>query len=159
MPETSRRVFATHTGRFSKTVAAPLRYVYDWCTDFRTDDGKFSKSKPRYRVLKLAPDRVVRVRYSNSRAKQFAMAVEVIRLRPPNSWHVDQIDEADIEAVDYKLSSLGPKKTRIVLDIVERWMVPKFPPKTAWMAGTSLYWDRLAGALEDHYQKGLPARG
>ena len=29
MPEKSRRVFATQTGRLSKIVDAPIRYVYD----------------------------------------------------------------------------------------------------------------------------------
>lgn len=158
MSKTSRRVFATHAGRISKTIAAPLRYVYEWCTDFRADDGKFSKSRPSYRVMKPAPDRVVRIRISPPSARPTAVAAEVVRLYPPDAWHVDMIDEDDIEAVDYQLSWLGPRKTRLTMAITERWMVPKFPSKAAWVGGTSLYWDRLVSALEARYRKGLPAR-
>lgn len=159
MPESGRKVYATHTGRISKTIDVPLRYAYDWLTDYRASDGRYSRSKPRFRVMKLAADRVVRVRYSNSSAKQFAVAVEVVRLHPPDAWHVDQIDETDFDSVDYKLSSLGPRKTRITLVLVERWMVPKFPAKAEWVGGTKVYWDQLIAALEEHYRNGLPARG
>lgn len=159
MPENSRRVFATHTGHFSKTVAVPLRYVYDWCTDFRSDDGKFSSTKPRFRVVKVSPRRVVRVRVANTRAKDPPVAVEIIRLSPPDSWHVDQIDEHDLEAVDYKLTALSPKKTRVSLVIVERWMLPEFPKKTEWLRSTIEYWDRLAQAIEERYRDGQPAKG
>lgn len=159
MPESGRQIYATHVGRVSKVIAVPLRYAYDWLTDFRTDDGKFSRSKPRFTVLELSADRVVRVRTSPSKVKPLSVAVELVRLHPPNGWHVDQIDEADLESVDYKLTKLGPKKTRITLTLVERWMVPKFPQKADWVQGTSLFWDSLVAALEESYRSGLPARG
>ncbi|HEV2519340.1 MAG TPA: hypothetical protein VGX00_01795 [Thermoplasmata archaeon] len=159
MPEDSRRVYATHLARISKSIAVPLRYAYDWCTDFRTDDGKFSRSKPRFQMLHLSEDRIVRVRRSPPKVKPLKVAVELVRLHPPDAWHVDQIDEADLETVDYKLTRLGPKKTRLTLVLVERWMVPNFPPKADWVKGTKLYWDNLVAALEDRYRQGLPAQG
>lgn len=159
MPENSRQVYATHAARISKVISVPLRYAFEWCTDFRPDDGKFSRSKPRFRVLKLSEDRVVRVRTSPPKLKPLNVAVELVRLRPPYAWHVDQIDEADLDSVDYKLTRLGPKKTRLSLHLVERWMVPKYPSKAEWVRGTSLYWDRLVAALEERYRQGLPARG
>jgi hypothetical protein len=159
MPESGRRVYATHVARVSKVIAVPLRYAYDWCTDYRADDGKFSRSRPRFQVLQLSDDRLVRVRSSPQKAKPLRVAVELVRLRPPNAWHLDQIDEADLNSVDYKLTRLGPKKTRLTLDLVERWMVPNFPPKAEWVHGTNVYWDGLVGALEERYRRGLPARG
>ena len=140
-------------------INVPLRYAYDWCTDYRSDDGKLSRSKPRFQVLRLSGDRVVRVRYSPRTAKSLRVAVELVRLRPPDAWHLDQIDEADFNTVDYKLTRLGPKKTRLTLDLVERWMIPNFPPKADWVHGTNLYWDSLVVALEERYLRGLPARG
>jgi hypothetical protein len=159
VPETSRRVYATHVVRISKVIAVPLRYAYDWCTDYRTDDGKLSRSKARFQVLHLSKDRVVRVRFSPPKAKPMKVAVELVRLRPPDAWHLDQIDEADLNTVDYKLSRLGPRKTRLTLDLVERWMVPDFPPRAEWVRGTNLFWDSLVAAMEDRYRRGLPARG
>lgn len=159
MPESGRRVYATHVVRVSKVMAVPLRYAYDWCTDYRTDDGKFTRSRPRFQVLQLSKDRLVRVRCSPPKMKPMRVALELVRLRPPDAWHLDQIDEADLNSVDYKLTRLGPKKTRLTLDLVERWMVPDFPAKADWVRGTNLYWDSLVVALEKRYRRGLPARG
>lgn len=159
MPETSRQVYATHVARVSKVIRVPLRYAYDWLTDYRADDGKFSRSRPRYRVLRLSEDRVVRVRCSPRSAEALKVAVELVRLRPPDAWHLDQIDEADLNSVDYKLTRLGPRKTHLTLDLVERWMVPDFPEKADWVRGTNLNWDRLVAALEERYSRGLPAVG
>ncbi len=159
MPEDSRKVYATHVGRVTKVIAAPIAYVYDWCTDYRADDGQYSRSKPRFRVLELRPDRVVRVRYSSPKTKPFAVAVEVVRLRPPNAWHLDQIDESDFNSVDYKLTRLGPKKTRLSITLVERWMVPTYPARSEWVRRASTFWDGLAAAMEASFREGLPARG
>ena len=159
MPAQGRRVFATQTVRLSKIVDAPLRYVYDWCTDYRSDDGKFESSRPRFRVIKLGPRRVVRVQTSATRANDPVVAVELIRLSPPNEWHVDGIGENDVGAVDYKLTKLGPEKTRVALVIVERWMVPRYPKKDEWLPRSSEYWDHLALVIEKRYHRGLPAKG
>jgi hypothetical protein len=159
MPTKSRRIFATHTVRFSKTVGAPLAFVYDWCTDFRSDDGKLAKSKSRYKVLHLAKDRVVRIRSSPTPARSPQIAIELVRLRPPSAWHVDQIDETDLAAVDYKLVKLGPRKTRVELVITERWMTPSFPGRDAYLRSVIAYWDDLMSALMTRYRNGRPAVG
>ncbi len=158
MPESSRRVYATHVVRISKVIAAPLGYVYDWCTDYRADDGQYTRSKPRFRVFRLSPDRIVRVRYLRRKAAPPAVAAEVIRLRPPDRWHLDQIDESDLNTIDYKLTRLGPRKTRLTLSFVERWMVPDFPPKAQWSRRSSGYWDGLVSAIEQDYRTGRPAK-
>jgi hypothetical protein len=159
MPESSRRVFASHHARITKTVDAPIKYVYAWCTDFRSDDGRLSGSKPRFKVIYVGSDRVVRIRMTNPGAKTPSVAVELVRLFPPDGWHVDQIDETDLDAVDYKLARLGPRKTRVSLSITERWMSPNHPSRTEWVRGTSKFWDNLVAALEQDYEKGMPAKG
>jgi len=159
MPQKRGRIIATHTARITKTVGAPLKFVYDWCTDFREDDGTLSKSRPQYRVLTFGKDRVVRVRLPNPRAKNRAIALELIRLRPPDAWHVDQIDEIDLASVDYRVTSLGRHRTRVRLEITERWMSAEHPGRAEWVRNTSAYWDRLVAAMEKHYDTGRPARG
>lgn len=159
MPESGLRVYATQRIRFSKVVNAPLPYAYDWFTDYRNDDGKYSDSRPRFKVTRLARDRVLRVRFSTGTKRYHRIAVEIVRLKPPASWHVDQIDETDLAAVDYRLRRLGPKRTQVDLDIVERWMTPKFPARATYAQSTSAYWDRLVAALETRYRQGRPARG
>ncbi len=159
MPESGRRVFATHHGHVSKIARAPRRYVYDWLTDYREDDGRFSRSKPRFRVLRMAKDRIVRVRYSKPSEGGTLMAVELVRLRPPDAWHLDQIDERDLEAVDYKVTRLGPRTTRVELWITERWMVPEHPSRAEWLEAANRVWDNLVLNLERSYDSGRPARG
>lgn len=159
MPEDSRRIFETQTLRISKTANVPLKYAFDWCTDFRSDDGQFSTSKPRFTVMPLRKNRVARIRSSGRSRKRPTFALELIRLRPPNAWHVDQIDETDLASVDYRLTRVGPRKTRITLSITERWMTPKHPARQDYLRSTSAYWDVLVAALDARYASGLPPRG
>lgn len=155
----SRRIFATHVAEISKEARVPLAYAYGWLTDFREDDGQFAASRPRFRVTKLGADRIVRVRTSNPKAPHKAVAVELVRLTPPDRWHVDQIDESDLESVDYQLEKVGPRTTRIRLLIVERWTVRNHPAKAVWVRQASEFWDRLVRNLELRYRSGRSARG
>ncbi len=86
-----------------------------------------------------------------------AIAVDLVRLEPPNRWHVDQIDETDLATVDYRVTRLGPRRTRVDLEIVERWMTPNHPSHSAYQQSTAAYWDRLVAALEDSYLGGRSA--
>lgn len=159
MPEQGRRIFATHRATISKTIDAPLRYVYDWCTDFRSDDADLEGSKRKHRVVTVGSQRLVRVKVGGGGARTPRTSVEVVRLSPPDAWHKDTIGEADLDSMDYKLTALGPNKTRFTLDIVERWMVPKFPKKADWLRRSNEYWDELVLAIEERYRSGKPAKG
>ena len=161
MPGRGHRVFATHSIEVSTTVNAPLGYVYDWCTDYRTDDWKVSGSgrRPRFRVLRPSPRRVIRMRFSPEKSKDPAIALELIRLEPPDAWHLDQIDETDRQTIDYKLTALGPAKTRLDLHITERWVVPKHPTRKEYQERTKEVWNQFVGFLELRYRSGRPAKG
>ena len=159
MPENSTRVYETQSIRLSKVAETPARYAYEWLTDYRADDGKLSTSRPRYRVIRVAKDRVIRVRISRTKVRTPPIAVELVRLKPPNSWHVDQIDETDLATVDYKVMPLGRSRCRITLHIIERWMAPKHPSLSEYRTSTGKYWDTLVSALEVRYRSGKPAIG
>jgi hypothetical protein len=155
-------VFETTTIRVSKVVNAPLRYVYDWCTDYRIDDYRLRRkgsSKLRFRVVRVSPHRVVRIRLNPKGTSDPDIAVDVIRLDPPSDWHTDQIDETDRMAIDYQLVKLGPKTTRLRLLVTERWVTREFPTPTELRARVSATWDRFATAIEERYRSGAPARG
>ena len=87
------------------------------------------------------------------------IAVDLVRLSPPLAWHTDQIDEEDRMAIDYRLTSLGPTKTRIDLLVTERWLVPKHLTRAETRQRVSQTWTRLARLIEERYRKGLPAKG
>jgi hypothetical protein len=154
-------VFGTTTVRVSKEVNAPLRYVYDWCTDYRSDDWRLRRKggiKPKYRVLRVSPRRVVRVRQAPNGSRDPDIAVDVVRLDPPADWHTDQIDETDRMALDYHLVKLGPKKTRLDLYVTERWVTRDFPTPSELRRRVSATWDRLLTVLEEDYRSRAPAR-
>ncbi|MGA8603899.1 MAG: hypothetical protein WB788_02385 [Thermoplasmata archaeon] len=159
MPESGRRVFATHHARVTKTIKAPIKYVYEWCTDYRSDDGKFSRSKTRVQVIHLGSDRVVRIRARVTPIESPAVSVELVRLMPPDAWHKETIDETDLDAMDYRLARLGAGRTRLTLSITERWMTRKHPTRNQWVRNANKYWDILVAALEEDYRKGMRAKG
>jgi hypothetical protein len=162
MPQRGHRVFGTTTVRVSRVVNAPLRYVYDWCTDYRADDwrlGRRGSVKIAFRVLRISPRRVVRVRVRPNVSKDPDIAVDLVRLDPPADWHTDQIDEADRMAIDYHLVRLGPTKTRLELLVTERWVIRKFPTRSELRRSVSATWERFSNAIEERYRSGAPARG
>jgi hypothetical protein len=162
MPQRGHRVFGTTTVRVSRVIHAPLRYVYDWCTDYRPDDwrlGRRGANKLTFRVLRVSPHRVIRVRLNPHGPHDPDIAVDVVRLDPPADWHTDQIDEADRMAIDYHLVRLGPRKTRLELLVTERWVTRDFPTRSELRRRVSATWERLSTAIEERYRSGTPALG
>jgi len=161
MPERGHRFYGTTTVRVSRVIQAPPRYVYDWCTDYRSDDGRFSKARPRpsFRVIRISPRRVVRIRVHRGSGRDPALTVERIRLTPSRSWHMDQFDETDQQSVDYRVRAVGRARTRFQLLSTERWLTPDFPTREALRAQIAGTWARFAAAIEADYRAGRPARG
>ena len=87
------------------------------------------------------------------------VAVELVRLIPPDAWHKDQIGVTDLDAVDYKLARLDSGRTRVTLSLTERWMTRKHPTRSQWVRNANKHWDNLVTALEEDYRKGIPAKG
>jgi hypothetical protein len=161
MPERGHRIYGTTTVRVSLLIHAPSRYVYEWCTDYRSDDGRIWRHRPRptYRVIRVSPRRVVRVRIHRGSGRDPAIAVDVVRLNPPHSWHLDQIDETDRQSLDYRIRAVGRARTRLELLSTERWVTPEFPTREALRAQIAKTWAEIAAALEADYRAGRPARG
>lgn len=161
MPGRGHRFYATQTVRVVKTIDAPLGYVYDWCTDYRSDDWKVSKpgTHPQFRVIRPSLHRVLRIRITPGKSTDPAVAVDLVRLEPPDAWHTDQIDEDDRETVDYKLTALSPTRTRLDLFVTERWVVPEHLNREGVRRRVSGAWDRYVGLIEARYRSGRPATG
>lgn len=161
MPTPGHRVFATQTFRVSKVIEAPLKYVYEWCTDYRSDDWTLSKRRPHpsYKVVKLSRRRVLRVRLVSSSKNDPDIAIDLVRLAPPNAWHTNQIDEQDLMALTYRLTAVGAKRTRLDLLVTERWMTPDHPTRAEITDRVKATWDRLAAAVEARYRSRKPAKG
>ena len=107
----------------------------------------------------MGSDRVVRIRERVTPIESPAVAVELVRLIPPDAWHKETIDETDLDAMDYRLARLGSGRTRLTLSITERWMTRKHPTRSQWVRNANKYWDILVAALEEDYRKGMRAKG
>ena len=51
-----------HTYRVKKAFKAPLKFVYDWCTDYREDDNQITGSKAQFKILQKTNRRVIYLR-------------------------------------------------------------------------------------------------
>lgn len=132
--------FTRDTYRVSKTINAPLRFVYDWCTDYREDDTKIIGSKSKRTILEKTKQRVIYT-VRGGGGTQVWNAANIVTLHPPKSWHLHSIGDEDDEVGDYKLTSLGSKKTRLDMIFKEIW-------KTV-----NEIWDKYKAALEKDYRK------
>jgi len=138
--------------RVSKTINAPYGYVYDWCTDFREDDGKITGSKSQRIIVEKTKKRVIYVQiYKGGDGKQ-KVAANIVTLRPPNSWHLEFFGEEDDETGEYVVKDLGKDKTRLDMVFKEKWKnIAKVPSTEEQTKQTDKVWDKYVKALEKDY--------
>ncbi len=141
--------------KVSKSINAPLRYVYDWCTDYREDDPKLTASKSQRKILEKTKKRAIYAQiYVGVDGKQ-KVAVNIVTLKPPSAWHLDYFGEEDDEIGEYRLRSLGKNKTRLDMVFKEKWKeIAKIPSKEEQVEQTNRVWDKYAAALEKDYISG-----
>lgn len=144
----------THTLHVSKIINAPIRFVYDWCTDFRESDTKITGSKAKRRILMKTEHRAIYLSSYRSEGKPKS-AVNVVTLYPPKEWHLDFIGDEDDEVADYVLTKLGPNRTRLDMTFEEHYKTRRPPTKAEDLKHTILVWDKYVAALEKEYRRTL----
>ena len=144
------RYTKTHTFHVSKTIRAPLRFVYDWCTDYRESDPKITGSKVKRKILLKTLHRVIYTSAYMSSGEPRS-AVNVVTLYPPRAWHLDFISYEDDEAGDYVLTKLGPRRTKLDMTFIEHYKIGKAPTKAQDVKHTHEVWDKYVAALERDY--------
>jgi carbon monoxide dehydrogenase subunit G len=144
----------SQTYRISKVIDAPLAFVYNWCTDFREDDGKLTGSRSKKKILEKTKSRVITTSSSMENGKLIGH-VSIVNLLPPNAWHLDTAgNPREQETGDYKLTRVGANKTRLdmVFD-VKYGAGAKVPSKEWWEEDSGKFWDKLIVALMKDYSK------
>jgi hypothetical protein len=140
------------TYHLTKVLNAPLNFAYRWCTDFRDSDPQITGSKNKREILEKTKARVIyTIRYEN-RGRTWN-AVNIVTLHPPRSWHLDSRGEEDDEIGEYRLSRLGPSKTRLDMTFVERWKFRGFPSNAEYLKQIHNVWDKYAAALDKDYRR------
>jgi hypothetical protein len=138
--------------KISKTIEAPLSYVYDWCTDFRETDPQITGSNSQRKILERTKKRVIYVQIYEGADGEEKAAVNIVTLSPPNSWHLDYFGEEDDETGEYRLKALGKNKTRLDMLFREKWKnIVKIPSVKEQIDNTDKVWDQYVAALEREY--------
>jgi len=143
---------ARHTVKVSKIINAPLRFVYDWCTDFREDDRKMIGSRRKRIILQKTKRRVV-YNYIYRRRGKIRSAVNIVTLQPPKAWHLDSPGQDCDEIADYRLTTISPKKTRLDMTFKERYKISRAPTRAEDAKDLNEAWEKYVAALERDYAR------
>ena len=139
--------------KVSKTIDAPRRYVYDWCTDYRDTDPQITGSKSQRRVLEKTKKRAIYVQIYEGADGKEKVAVDIVTLKPPSSWHLDYFGEEDDEIGEYRLTKLREGKTRLDMVFKEKWKdIARIPSIEEQIRSTNEVWDKYVAALEKEYK-------
>jgi hypothetical protein len=140
--------------KHSRVFNAPIKFAYDWCTDYSSEDSKIVGSKFPRMILEKAKTRVVYAGYKPGKDGKPKLAVRVVTLHPRTySWHLDYFAEEDTEVGEYKLTRLAQNKTRFDMTLNNKWKHGRGPSKEEFEADSRESWDKYAQALERDYRK------
>lgn len=135
---------------------APIKFVYDWCTDYSSEDSKITGAKFPRIILEKTKKRAVYASHKKGSDGKPKLAVRVVTLHPETfTWHLDYFAEEDLEVGEYKLTRLGPKRTRLVMVLKNRWKKGKSPSRAEFEQSSKSHWDKYAAALESDYVRSL----
>jgi hypothetical protein len=133
-------------------VNAPLKFVYNWCTDFREDDNKIWGSNMKRIILQKTRRRVIYMSTCKRRGK-LVSAVRIVTLRPPDAWDLDLVGQEDDEIGEYRLTRLGAAKTRLDMIFKVRYKIANAPTKEEDVKQTNEIWGKYITALERDYAR------
>ena len=103
--------------------------VHDWCTDYRESDPKITGSKAKRKMPSKETRRhVIYVSAYRSGGKP-KIGVNIVTLHPPKRWHLDFVGDEDDETGDYRLTRLGPRRTRLDMSFTEHFKIRNAPTK------------------------------
>lgn len=139
----------------SKVFNAPIKYVYEWATDFRERDNEFWGGKHRRVILQKTRQKAVYASYNNGTDGKPKLAVGIVTLKPSSySWHLDYYAEEDTETAEYKLTSLGKERTKLSMVFNNSWKKGRGPSAQDFEKGTNSVWEKYALALQKDYKSG-----
>jgi hypothetical protein len=139
-----------HTYHVVKMIDAPLKFVFNWCTDYREDDNELTGSKAQFKILQKTSHRVIYLRTFELDGKTLT-AVKMVTLRPPKSWCLDQVGEDEDVIGVYRLTRVGPEKTRLDMKFTEKYKISDAPTKEQNRNQTDQMWNKYVTALEKDY--------
>jgi hypothetical protein len=141
------------------TFRAPLRFVYDWCTDYTPQDGRLEKDDYQRRIVRRSRNEVVYEDLSDMKDGWF-WTRHVVKLLPPDRWHSDSVGSHRDYTLDYQLKELPGNLTQLTLRARRRptEIGGKNPSQAAWAANIEKVWREFGRVLERDYKKSRSRR-
>jgi len=138
--------------RHSVIFNAPIKFVYDWWTDYREDDPQLYGASYRRIILEKSKKRAIYASNKKGSDGNEKLAVRIVTLSPSTfSWHLDNVAEEDLEKGEYRLKKLGKDRTKLEMVFRNTWKSGPSPSKEEYEAETKATWDAFAPALERDY--------
>lgn len=136
------------------TFRAPLKFVYDWCTDYTPKDAKLEGEDYERRILRQTSREVVYEDLAET-PEGWLWSRHVVRLHPPNWWHSDSFGSHRIYSLDYRLSELPGNRTQLTLTARRRpaGVGGPNPSKSTWERSVGKSWRTFGRFLEKDFQK------
>jgi hypothetical protein len=130
----------------SKIINAPISYVYKWCTDFRAEDPMIIGAAYTRHIVDKSNKRAVWIQHYGAEKE----GVRYVTLSPPDSWHMEGLNDESTRTVDYHLKSLG-KKTELTISIKIKYKTIEPEPVSKLRENLSNDWEKYKAALEKDY--------
>jgi hypothetical protein len=136
------------------TLRAPLSFAFRWCTDYSSQDPALEKGSYQRKLLERSANRRV---YEDLSAGPtgWVWSRAVITLRPPDRWHDEEVGNYCDWSIDYRLTSLGPDRTELVIrgHRRPRSLGSANPPKARFDKAVATAWKGFGRALEREYRR------
>jgi hypothetical protein len=145
--------------RFQKVIHAPLPFVYRWCTDYRDDDDRMTRSIYHYRakIVLRERTRIVRIITVPGSDRNRSTDLEIISLFPPDRWKLDKFSVTDDETGTYRLIRRGRDITGLEMRFRRTWKARDLPNQDRYRALFNRVWDRYVEIMEQEF-RGRPKR-
>ena len=138
--------------RVEKKIKAPLKFVYDWCTDYREDDHEITGSIRRKVILEKTSKKAVHIYLWDDETGKQQMSANIVSLKPPSSWHLDSFGKEQTYTGDYKLTRINKDETKFHVVFKHKWKEGQRIQSVAEQEGRlAKLWDKYVAALENDY--------
>lgn len=140
---------------------APLPYVFQWLTDYSSQDPALEKGKYQRKVIERSRRRAVLEDLTDTK-QGWEWYRTVVSLHPPDRWHAELRGNVPDWSLDYRLKAIDADRTLLTI----RWHIrqragvrgPTHMLKAATERMMNRLWKNFASSLEREYGRESGAR-
>jgi len=132
---------------------APLPFVFEWCTDYSSDDPRLEKENYTRKILGRKGRRVTYEDLYDT-PNGWMWSHQTVTLHPPNRWHAEALGNYREWSLEYTLKELPDGRTELTLR-GQRRPTPlggRNPPKARLERELRASWRNFGRALERDYR-------